>query len=182
MLSRQEKGPDSPVYVVEPLQGTERTRVLHRNLLLPCPYLAEEPEVFGHDLKEKSGGNKQRQRARRQAMPPLHQTDTGSSSVDECDMWTAVRYAHPPLNARAEGFCPRRETLRERPEPGLTAEEHPEEEQVDDRHSVEEEAEGTVESASEQSDAETWRDRPKRIRQPRVSTLMKSLASQPSSS
>lgn len=31
------KGPDSPVYVVEPLQGTGRRRVIHRNLLLPCP-------------------------------------------------------------------------------------------------------------------------------------------------
>lgn len=165
---RARKGPESPVYVVEPLQGTGRRQVLHRNLLLPCPYLVEEPEACGCDLKERNSGNKQRPITRRRIKPHTHQRDTDSSSDDECEMWTAVRYANPTLNAGAEEFCPRTETHKERPEPELIPEEHPEEEQVDDGHSVEEEAESpAVEPESEQSDAETCRDRPKRIRQPR---------------
>ncbi len=32
---RERKGPDSPVYVVEPALGEGRKRELHRNLLLP---------------------------------------------------------------------------------------------------------------------------------------------------
>lgn len=165
------KGPDSPVYVVEPLQETGRRRVLHRNLLLPCPYLVEDPEVCERNLKEKKSGNRQRQIVRRQSKPPIHQTDSDSSSNGECDMWTAVRYALPPLNVRAKESRPRRETRRGRPEPPPTPEErpeeHPEEEQVDDGHHMEEEAEAPVAPESEQSDAETWRDRPKRVRQPR---------------
>lgn len=39
---KERKGTDSPVYVVEPQDGYGRKRVLHRNLLLPCPYLVDE--------------------------------------------------------------------------------------------------------------------------------------------
>ncbi len=35
----ERKHTDSPVYTVLPKRGTEKTRVLHRNLLLPCEFL-----------------------------------------------------------------------------------------------------------------------------------------------
>ena len=161
------KGPDSPVYIVEPLQETGRRRVLHRNLLLPCPYLVEEPEVCEPSLKEI---HKTRKRTRRQhaAKHNTYPTDTDSSSEEEYHLLTTVRHADPPLNAEAGEFCLRGETPRDRPEVAFTPEEHPEEEHVDERYSVEEETEApAVESENEQSDAETWRERPKRVRQPR---------------
>lgn len=51
---KERKDDGSPVYVVEPFQGAGRRRVLHRNLLLPCPYLVEEPDVHEPNLKKKS--------------------------------------------------------------------------------------------------------------------------------
>ena len=41
----RQRGPDSPVYEVKPEIGTGPTRVLHRNLLLPCDYLLLESDV-----------------------------------------------------------------------------------------------------------------------------------------
>lgn len=41
-LSDERRGGDGPVYVVETLDGTGRERVLHQDLLLPCPYLVDE--------------------------------------------------------------------------------------------------------------------------------------------
>ena len=79
-------------------------------------------------------------------------------------MWPAATHADPPLNAEPGEFCPMDETPRDRPEVAFAPEEHVEEENVDERYSVEEETEATaVESENEQSDAETWRDRPKRV-------------------
>lgn len=164
------KGPDSPVYVVEPLQRTGRRRALHRNLLLPCPYLLEEPEVGESNLKEKNSGNKTKRRTGRQrtSKDDTYPADTDSSGEEQYHMWTAVRHADLPLNAEAKEFCPRSEMPRDRPEVAFTPEEHFEEERVEERHGVEEKSDApAVESENQQSDAETWRGRPKRVRQPR---------------
>lgn len=75
------RGPDSPVYTVEPLEGTGRTRVLHQNLLLPCSYQVEKPEANKPDQTQKNNENKTRLRTRghkdRHNTPTL---DTDSSS------------------------------------------------------------------------------------------------------
>jgi hypothetical protein len=44
--------PDVPVYQLKPESGNGRTRVLHRNLLLPCDYLLSEkpPTQSGKQL------------------------------------------------------------------------------------------------------------------------------------
>lgn len=59
------RGSDSPVYTVEPLEGTGRRRVLHQNLLLPCPYLVEKPGANKPDQTQKSNENEIRPRTRR---------------------------------------------------------------------------------------------------------------------
>lgn len=163
------KCPDSPVYVIEPSQGTGRRRVLHRNLLLPCPYLVDEPESHEPDLGEKSKRRKAKQTTRKDhtARHDTYRTrtDTDSSSEEEYCLWTAERHAKTPLNAEAEEFCPGTEILRDRPERVLVPELQPEKEPIEERHSSEREP--AVESEDEQSDTEMWRNRPRRARQPR---------------
>lgn len=49
------RGEDGPVYVVVPLDRTGKERVLHRNLLLPCPYLVDERRTADVPLERKRG-------------------------------------------------------------------------------------------------------------------------------
>ena len=49
----RQRGPDSPVYEVKPETGTGPTRVLHRNLLLPCDSLPLESDVQKQETSPK---------------------------------------------------------------------------------------------------------------------------------
>lgn len=67
---RERKGPNCPLYAIETLKETERRRVLHRNLLIPCPYLAEKLEVCGKRKTVETN----RWIKRIQTKPGIHQT------------------------------------------------------------------------------------------------------------
>lgn len=167
---KERKGTESPVYVVEPLQGTGRRRVLHRNLLLPCPYLVEEPDVHEPILKEKSNSSKAEQMARRNHKHSrgTYLTDPDSSSEEEYHLWTTVKRADPSLNVEAEEFRPRMETVIHVTEETMESEEPLGEGDMEEKQSMEREVEvPATESEDEQNESETWRDRPKRVRQPR---------------
>ncbi|KAK7886457.1 hypothetical protein WMY93_026078 [Mugilogobius chulae] len=81
----QRKQQDSPVYEIKPETGRGRTRIMHRNLLLPCDFLpvetlvspAEEPKKKKRDTQKKS------------------HVDTGESTADEDeDGWQAIVGLH----------------------------------------------------------------------------------------
>lgn len=167
---KERKGAESPVYVVEPLQGTGRRRVLHRNLLLPCPYLVEEPDIHEPNLEKKSKRSQIEQTVRRNYKrscgPDL--TDPDSSSEEEYHLWTTNKRVNQPLNVEAEEFCPRMETSKHVTEGTMLPEEPLGEENIEEVRNAEREMEApATESEDGQSEAETWKDRPKRFRKPR---------------
>lgn len=79
------RGEDGPVYVVVPLDRTGKERVLHRNLLLPCPYLVDERRTADVPLERKGG---QRNRSKHEAQPQwnTNHDSTDSSSKEEFDL------------------------------------------------------------------------------------------------
>ena len=69
-----------PVYELKPETGAGRTRVLHRNLLLPCNHLPLS-EIVQTDLPKPRKKRELHSTDRR--VPPPHQIDDGDSSDDE---------------------------------------------------------------------------------------------------
>lgn len=157
---KAQKWPSSPVFVVKPLQGTGREQVLHRNLLLPCPYLVEKPNTSGSNTKEKIKKARVKRTKNHTTEQDVQPAETDSSSEGEYYVRTTATQSDSNLNADAEIFHPRLENITE---PDEVLEEeieeiHPEEEEVDsdaaDVHDV-------------QSDEGEPGERPRRRKQPR---------------
>ncbi|KAK7904447.1 hypothetical protein WMY93_017054 [Mugilogobius chulae] len=167
---REAKGPESPVYVVEPLNANGRRRVLHRNLLLPCPYLVEPtPVVVSPKRRTRNRGSpEKRKRCARSNVQPVV---TESSSEEDVHLYIPPRPAQPQLNPTAREFQPRVHTP-ERPGPRNAPEAEVDIRGVDrDGEQVHEadvpQSETSSTSSSDTSDPEPIRSRPVRSRQPR---------------
>ncbi len=104
---KERRGGDGPVYIVESLDGTGKERVLHRNLLLPCPYLIDEPRTVNGHL-ERKGGRRDRSKQEAQLQWNTHQEDTNSSSDEEYGLCTRVQKPGTTLGPGAAEFYPRR--------------------------------------------------------------------------
>ena len=77
------KGEDSHVYEVKPEGGTGATRILHKNLLLPCSHLPIEiPSPISCKRESKAQKNK-RDNVQQTPTPLVETISDGTSSEDE---------------------------------------------------------------------------------------------------
>lgn len=85
-----QKGKDSPVYEVKPERGTERGRILHRNMLMPCNALPlQEP------VQSMPGGQYPRiQQRKRHKEYKSNETSKDKDSSDEEECYWANRLRH----------------------------------------------------------------------------------------
>uniref|UniRef100_A0A803J7X9 Integrase catalytic domain-containing protein n=1 Tax=Xenopus tropicalis TaxID=8364 RepID=A0A803J7X9_XENTR len=108
------KHDESPVYEVKPETGKGRTRILHRNLLLPCDFLPTEPDNV---VESKTSPNKTRNHNVLKKKQPVQRPDQDSDreSEEEQDQWRSLipltQDDHPPedtvtLNPDAQEFYP----------------------------------------------------------------------------
>ena len=99
----ERKTPDGPVYVVRPEKGG-KLRVLHRNLLLPCPFLP---------ANSTSPAKKRQQKQPPRACPPVNrpQTLNVQPSVDSDEEADYPSFTPNQLNALAPCFSPQASTF-----------------------------------------------------------------------
>ena len=82
----RQRGPDSPVYEVKPETGTGPTRVLYRNLLLPCdslPLDSDLPKKVPIPKQESKQVPSRRQRQFKRQLPPRLRSQVMQDPVDE---------------------------------------------------------------------------------------------------
>ncbi|XP_032363178.1 uncharacterized protein LOC116675624 [Etheostoma spectabile] len=85
-----QKGRDSPVYEVKAENGTGNSRILHRNMLMPCDALPQQEPA------KKTGKNLHIQKAKRHRESKTKDTseDLETSSDDECYWANRLRHHH----------------------------------------------------------------------------------------
>ena len=79
---KNRKGPDSPVYEIKPENEPGRSRTLHRNLLLPCPYLQYEAK------KALPGKPLQIKKKVENTEPQMHEPIVTAENVEDRDFQT----------------------------------------------------------------------------------------------
>lgn len=88
-IVKERRGKDSPV--VTPLDGEGRERVLHRNLLLPCPYL-----IDGLDTKDPKEKHKQKRQVNKQTQKNKDKVHEDSDSCSEEEYLLCVDSSSKP--------------------------------------------------------------------------------------
>ena len=78
-----QKRKDMPVYEVKPETGNGRSRVLHRNLLLPCSYLPVETQLKSSKSRGTVSGRTNRQQASHKETTGTNDEDTPSLTPDQ---------------------------------------------------------------------------------------------------
>ena len=87
-------GEDIPVYEVKPEQGRGRSRILHRNLLLPCDYLPLEIQP--------KGTPKQKERMRETTTDNINQKEEDDEDECEYDYRPVVQPQMPMIDKTTE--------------------------------------------------------------------------------
>ena len=108
---RGRKGEDSPVFEVQPESGKGRTRVLHRNLLLPCDFLPVTENLKPQQSTEQVRTRDTKRNRKRLQTQHAQQTDTDEESDEEFPSgvlsWSSTEQGDlPSLNPSAQEFYP----------------------------------------------------------------------------
>lgn len=122
-MVKERKHAESPVYEVRPEREKGKSRVIHRNLLLPCDFLPLEREksdqLRSQNARNTPKGNKIGKDKKRQF--PI---DSESESEEEYVLTGRLQEEdRMPLNPRAPPFKPRDETLQHEEDLPLQSEE-----------------------------------------------------------
>lgn len=103
---KERRGGNGPVYVVKRLDGEGRERTLHRNLLLPCPYL-DDQQSTKHLKKHKGDNKKEKNNAQKMTIKAqIPQEGSESSSEEEYAVWISRPSQNTHHNLQAPGVKP----------------------------------------------------------------------------